>query len=144
MKIHSPVLSDENTEAVEEHSDHRFLGVSQGLRDTTGESRQVLSGQWREIAEKEEDTSVMGERSDQTESAEGEKGKAVPAPGERLAVERKDIFRSEKGNGSLLEGLLGSLGSEDWLLFLVILLLVADGSDAWDLILLLGLLLAVK
>lgn len=81
---------------------------------------------------------------DRTESAEGEGRQAEAVPGETLAVERKDAFRPEKGSGSLLEGLLGSLGSEDWLLFLVILLLVADGSDAWDLILLLGLLLAVK
>jgi len=44
----------------------------------------------------------------------------------------------------LLEGLLERLDSEDWLLVLVILLLAADGSDAWDLILLLGVLLAVK
>jgi hypothetical protein len=60
-------------------------------------------------------------------------GLPVPSGGEKRAETE-----------SFLAGLLSHLGSEDWLLFLVILLLVADGSDAWDLILLLGLLLAVK
>ena len=145
MKIHSPVLSEENTEAVEEHSDHGFGGRAQRRRDTPGEKRQVLPGYWQEITEGGEIGTADTENcADQTESAEGEGRQAEAVPGGTLAVERKDAFRPEKGSGSLLEGLLGSLDSEDWLLFLVILLLVADGSDAWDLILLLGLLLAVK
>ncbi|MBR5445801.1 MAG: hypothetical protein IKV57_06750 [Clostridia bacterium] len=46
--------------------------------------------------------------------------------------------------GSFLGGLMEALGQEEWLLFLLILLLAADGSDSWDVILLLGLLLAVR
>ncbi|MBQ7923361.1 MAG: hypothetical protein IJ325_12445 [Clostridia bacterium] len=43
----------------------------------------------------------------------------------------------------LLTGLLHSLGREEWLLIIVIILLLADGSDAWDIILLMILLLGV-
>ena len=61
----------------------------------------------------------------------------VPA---QVAVREKE----PKGWEGLLSGLLESIGQEEWLLLLVILLLAADGSDAWDIILLLGLLLAVR
>ena len=145
MKIHSPVLSEENTEAVEEQSDRRFLGRSQERYAAAGERRQERDGQRRETAGKDDRDTVGGENcADPAESAGGEQGCASVVPGETLALAEKEVFCPEKGSGSLLEGLLGSLGSEDWLLFLVILLLLADGSDAWDLILLLGLLLAVK
>ncbi len=50
---------------------------------------------------------------------------------------------SKTTGSSFLEEVLSGLGSEEWLLFLVVLLLLADGSDAWDIILLLCLLLAV-
>ncbi len=45
---------------------------------------------------------------------------------------------------SFLSGMLDSLGKEEWLLFFLLLLLLADGSDAWELILLLAVLLAVR
>ncbi len=63
--------------------------------------------------------------------------------GERAEPE-KEAQRTGGSGSSFLEGVLAGLGSEEWLLFLVILLLVADGSDAWDVILLLCLLLAVR
>lgn len=85
-------------------------------------------------AEPERDTLAMDGEEECREQADRETELLpVPAGGENRA-----------DTESFLAGLLSHLGSEDWLLFLVILLLVADGSDAWDLILLLGLLLAVK
>lgn len=45
---------------------------------------------------------------------------------------------------SFLSGMLDSLGKEEWLLLFLLLLLLADGSDAWELILLLAVLLAVR
>lgn len=67
--------------------------------------------------------------------------------GERCLLPPENDVPQKKATGessSFLEGLLAGLGSEEWLLFLVILLLLADGSDAWDIIVLLGLLLAVR
>lgn len=43
----------------------------------------------------------------------------------------------------LLSGFLHSLDREEWLLIFVLILLLADGSDAWDVILLLLVLLGV-
>lgn len=75
------------------------------------------------------------------EAADPVEGQAEPpVHEEEWGQEKKHETRWE----SLLTGLLDGLGSEEWLLFLVILLLVADGSDAWDIILLLCLLLAVR
>ncbi len=68
----------------------------------------------------------------------------VPEPAGEVPGTAVDAPKSVGGGASFLEGLLAGLGSEEWLLFLVILLLVADGSDAWDVILLLCLLLAVR
>ncbi len=70
----------------------------------------------------------------------------VPEPvGEpEIPQSAADAPKSAGGGASFLEGILAGLGSEEWLLFLVILLLVADGSDAWDVILLLCLLLAIR
>lgn len=61
-----------------------------------------------------------------------------------IPVETAVQEETPKNRESLLAGLLESIGHEEWLLFLVILLLMADGSDAWDIILLLGLLVAVR
>jgi len=139
MKIHSPAESGGHTETVEELSDDT-IGVGQQKSSSTGSRKQqVLTGSWREIPEPE-DTGVAD--ISETESAVGNEEDAAPI--RVCAVNANEGIGTGKGNGSLLEGLFGSLGSEDWLLFLVILLLAADGSDAWDLILLLGLLLAVK
>ncbi|MBR4961085.1 MAG: hypothetical protein IKY52_09330 [Clostridia bacterium] len=69
---------------------------------------------------------------EQPAPAEEEEGEVLPP----VPVKKEDSC-------SFLEGLMGALGQEEWLLFLLILLLVADGSDCWDIILLLGLLLAV-
>lgn len=139
MKIHSPAESGGHTETVEELSDDT-IGVGQQKSSSTGSRKQqVLTGSWREIPEPE-DTGVAD--ISETESAVGNEEDAAPI--RVCAVNANGGIGAGKGNGSLLEGLFGSLGSEDWLLFLVILLLAADGSDAWDLILLLGLLLAVK
>ncbi len=65
-------------------------------------------------------------------------------PTEKRAQKPADKPSEPGGTASFLEGLLAGLGSEEWLLFLVILLLLADGSDAWDVILLLCLLLAIR
>lgn len=68
-------------------------------------------------------------RSEQAQSAEA---KRSPVPvGERDA-------------GTFLSGMLDNLGREEWLLLFVLLLLLADGSDAWEVILLLCVLLAVR
>ena len=156
MKIHSPAASGERTETVEGYSDDAVL--SRGHRETAGAGRyqRILPGQWREMpdagdswadgeggnADRDTMTDPAEERGKKTEADPAEEKDMVPA--EICAAEENGAAVIGKGNGSLLEGLLGCLGSEDWLLILVILLLVADGSDAWDLILLLGVLLAVK
>lgn len=70
-------------------------------------------------------------RSEQVQSAEA---KMSPVPvGER-----------DGAAGTFLSGMLDNLGREEWLLLFVILLLLADGSDAWEVILLLCVLLAVR
>lgn len=139
MKIHSPAESGGHTETVEGLSDD---AVGVGLQKNSSAAdwkRQIPAGGWREVPVSE----TVG-RTDipETESAVGNEEDAAPI--KVCTVNKKGDIDAGNGNGSLLEGLFGSLGSEDWLLFLVILLLAADGSDAWDLILLLGLLLAVK
>lgn len=186
MKIHSPGVSENNTEAVEERLDDAVLGPLQGHVGKAGENRRGLSGMRREMQEEKEtwpegyaadrggheadtadragrekdaadrtghetsgdaaDRGICEREKDPAEGAghdigTGQSRENCVIPVQTGAVEGSG---SGKGSGALLEGLLGSLGSEDWLLFLVILLLVADGSDAWDLILLLGVLLAVK
>lgn len=47
-------------------------------------------------------------------------------------------------SSTFLSGMLENLGQEEWLLLFLILLLLADGSDAWEVILLLCVLLAVR
>ncbi len=81
---------------------------------------------------------LSSEQGQEDVMAETMGGTLVP---EQLPEKRSDVVK--KTEGSFLEGILTGLGSEEWLLFLVILLLLADGSDAWDIILLLCLLLAV-
>lgn len=147
MKIHSPSASLERTETVEEHVHDGILSGSVWER-RSGSSRKTLSGEWREIPERGYNTGEpAGDAEPEGERKTAEEEKRDPAdsvPAERSGLGDRAVVPAEKGNGSLLEGLLSSLGNEDWLLILVILLLLADGSDAWDLILLLGVLLAVK
>lgn len=84
-----------------------------------------------------------GEAAVQEPECEEESRKPEPASSE--AEEKKTMLPTEKRSAeSFMDGLLAELGSEEWLLFLVILLLAVDGSDCWDVILLLGLLLAVR
>lgn len=82
--------------------------------------------------------SDAAEAKPEAETPEENRALLPPEPG----VQEKPAETDTKM--SFLEGLLAGLGSEEWLLLLVILLLVADGSDAWDVIVLLGLLLAVR
>lgn len=52
--------------------------------------------------------------------------------------------KEKEPHGSFFSGMLDSFGKEEWLLLFLILLLLADGSDAWEVILLLVVLLAVR
>lgn len=57
---------------------------------------------------------------------------------------RSPVPVGERDAGTFLSGMLDNLGREEWLLLFVLLLLLADGSDAWEVILLLCVLLAVR
>ena len=74
-----------------------------------------------------------------------ESAEPIPMPaGEFVGTVCPSLPAEKDTSGSFLEGLMAALGQEEWLLFLLILLLVADGGDCWDVVLLLGLLLAVR
>lgn len=137
MKIHSPAVSEKNTEAVER--DDTVLGFSHGPRTAAEENRRILPGRWREMQGESWEGEECTEQADSVPEREAADERIPEKP---CAVQVQETAGA--GRGSLLEGLLERLDSEDWLLVLVILLLAADGSDAWDLILLLGVLLAVK
>ncbi|MBQ8402380.1 MAG: hypothetical protein IJX14_10690 [Clostridia bacterium] len=167
MKIHSPKWSDGRPEAVEKREDYGTMPghlqnrqpghFSDSMGSGDGEGEEPIADMGRETGfrESEEETGSreagqetgsreagqeMGFRESGKETAfqDTEQENRWEKPGERC------VLPAGKDSGSFLEGLLASLGSEDLLLLLVILLLLADGSDAWDLILLLGVLLAVK
>ena len=125
-KVHSPIpdtaLSDEkNSHPDPEKIIWEELPAGHGdFGDTFAEDR-----------EHEADAPAESEKTE--EFSAGRKNDSTPnAPG-----------NSARNLQNLLDGLFSSLTGEDWLLVTVILLLLADGSDAWDVILLLGLLLAV-
>ena len=115
MKIHSPAPASETERTVEEK-----------IHDAVMEPLTA-------------DPHPHGNDADIPDFTAGE-GERCLLPPENDVLQKKTTGESS----SFLEGLLAGLGSEEWLLFLVILLLLADGSDAWDIIVLLGLLLAVR
>lgn len=113
------------------------------------------TGELRRLAE-ETEMKIHSPNDTEEQVFRPERGKeqehiAVPVPPEPPApAEEKErevlppVPVKKDAAGSFLEGLMSALGQEEWLLFLLILLLAADGSDCWDIILLLGLLLAVR
>lgn len=73
---------------------------------------------------------------------------AVPAEPERKSEPQPSVLSvktvATPHSQSFLAGMLDSLGKEEWLLLFLIFLLLADGSDAWEMILLLVVLLGVR
>ena len=64
-------------------------------------------------------------------------------PPDILPEKKCEVHPQNTQLSDLLSGFLHSLDREEWLLIFVLILLLADGSDAWDVILLLLLLLGV-
>jgi len=119
------------------------------FRHDTGEIRRLaeetdmkIHSPDREASEPEINESPIPEKERRTEAVFQDAPVSIPdgAASLLLPVQKEEKRSAE----SFLEGLLKGLGSEEWLLFLLILLLAADGNDCWDAILLLGLLLAVS
>lgn len=75
---------------------------------------------------------VLAEMAEESQSEPGAESKALQPEKEKAS------------HGSFFSGMIDSLGKEEWLLLFLILLLLADGSDAWEVILLLVVLLAVR
>jgi len=63
--------------------------------------------------------------------------------GQASCLPEEDTQKPREQDDSLLAGILDALDNEDWLLLFIVLLLLADGCQDWDILLLLGILLAV-
>lgn len=70
--------------------------------------------------------------------------KPGPEPQAAVSVSAWEEPATTSHSSTFLSGMLEGMGQEEWLLLFLILLLLADGSDAWEVILLLCILLAVR
>lgn len=102
------------------------------FRHDTGERRM-----WEYPTETKVHSGTMIEQGSMIEQARSEQARSGEAKLSPVPVGERDA-------GTFLTGMLDNLGREEWLLLFVLLLLLADGSDAWEVILLLCVLLAVR
>ncbi|MBQ8641283.1 MAG: hypothetical protein IJ480_03625 [Clostridia bacterium] len=129
MKIHSPEPGDDR-ETVRHRETH---------------TEKLPEQEWLKNAD---EVIILSDTEEEESSAQESSENILPAAETayetKKETEKDTTVMHPTHTESMADGLLAALGSEEWLLLLVILLLVADGSDAWDTILILGLLLAVK
>lgn len=124
-KVHSGMIIEQGSMVEQVRSEQDVVREQVPLAEHGSMIEQVQSAQGSMI----EQARSAQVRSEQARSTEP---KLSPVPvGERAA-------------GTFLTGMLDNLGREEWLLLFVLLLLLADGSDAWEVILLLCVLLAVR
>lgn len=102
------------------------------FRHDTGERRM-----WEYPTETKVHSGTMIEQGSMIEQARSEQAQSAEP-------KRSPVPVGERDAGTFLSGMLDNLGREEWLLLFVLLLLLADGSDAWEVILLLCVLLAVR
>jgi len=129
------------------HSPDGFSRTGTGAEIWPEDTKSLPRAENGSTGERESMSAQKGDNGSET----GYEPSDIPAEQEAfLSTERESGWQdghtrsgSSQQIQKLLEGLLSSLRGEDWLLVAVVLLLLADGSDAWDVILLLCLLLAV-
>lgn len=110
------------------------------FRHDTGERRPLYPTETKIHSPREATTEELANESKEAGAPENEYAMVDVSPVDVSTVVRP---QEKKADDTFLAGMIEHLGKEEWLLLFLILLLLADGSDAWEIILLLAVLLAV-
>lgn len=110
------------------------------FRHDTGERRPLYPTETKIHSPRETATEELANESKEAGAPENEYAMVDRSPVDGTTVGRP---QEKKADDTFLAGMIEHLGKEEWLLLFLILLLLADGSDAWEIILLLAVLLAV-
>lgn len=115
------------------------------FRHDTGERRPLYPTETKIHSPREATTEELANESKEAGAPENEYAMVDGTTVDRSIVDRSSVARPQekKADDTFLAGMIEHLGKEEWLLLFLILLLLADGSDAWEIILLLAVLLAV-
>lgn len=110
------------------------------FRHDTGERRPLYPTETKIHSPREATTEELANESKEAGAPENEYAMVDVSTVDVSTVVRP---QEKKADDTFLAGMIEHLGKEEWLLLFLILLLLADGSDAWEIILLLAVLLAV-